>query len=54
MADADYERVLQFDLSTVCRNIAGLKPHRRVAASDLSAQGISGTVNAPVKCPTVQ
>ena len=46
MADADYERVLQFDLSTVCRNIAGPStPHRRVATSDLSAQGISGTVD---------
>ena len=46
MADADYERVLQFDLSTVCRNIAGpSNPHRRVATSDLSAQGISGTVD---------
>ncbi|MAD07570.1 MAG: Fe/S-dependent 2-methylisocitrate dehydratase AcnD [Gammaproteobacteria bacterium] len=45
MAKADYERVLQFDLSTVCRNIAGpSNPHRRVATSDLSAQGISGTV----------
>ena len=47
MADADYERVLQFDLSTVCRNIAGpSNPHRRVATSDLSAQGISGTVHS--------
>ena len=46
MAEADYERVLQFDLSTVCRNIAGpSNPHRRVATSDLSAQGISGTVD---------
>ena len=46
MADADYERVLQFDLSTVCRNIAGpSNPHRRVATSDLSARGISGTVD---------
>lgn len=46
MAEADYERVLQFDLSTVCRNIAGpSNPHRRVATSDLSAQGISGSVD---------
>ena len=46
MIDADYERVLQFDLSTVCRNIAGpSNPHRRVATSDLSAEGISGTVD---------
>ena len=46
MIGADYQRVLQFDLSTVCRNIAGpSNPHRRVATSDLSAEGISGTVD---------
>ena len=46
MIGADYERILQFDLSTVCRNIAGpSNPHRRVATSDLSAEGISGTVD---------
>ena len=42
---AKYERVLHFDLSTVVRNIAGpSNPHRRVATSDLAAQGISGIV----------
>ncbi len=45
MADADYERVLRFDLSRVCRNIAGpSNPHRRVPTSELAAQGISGEV----------
>jgi aconitate hydratase len=42
---AEYERVLHFDLSSVVRNIAGpSNPHRRVATSDLAAQGISGVV----------
>ena len=45
MADADYERILRFDLSSVCRNIAGpSNPHRRVPTSELAAQGISGEV----------
>ena len=45
MADADYERVLRFDLSSVCRNIAGpSNPHRRIPTSELAAQGISGEV----------
>ena len=41
MQDAEYERLLKFDLSTVGRNIAGpSNPHRRVAVKDLAAQGI--------------
>ncbi len=45
MADANYERVLRFDLSSVCRNIAGpSNPHRRVPTGELAAQGISGEV----------
>ncbi len=40
---AEYERVLEFDLSTVCRNMAGpSNPHRRLATSDLSDKGIAG------------
>ncbi|MEC8897947.1 MAG: aconitase family protein, partial [Pseudomonadota bacterium] len=36
MTGAQYERVLEFDLSTVVRNVAGpSNPHRRVATSDL-------------------
>jgi aconitate hydratase len=53
MQQAQYERVLQFDLSAVGRNIAGpSNPHRRVATTDLAAQGISGTVETePGKMP---
>ncbi len=40
---AEYERVLQFDLSTVVRNMAGpSNPHARVATTDLAAKGIAG------------
>jgi len=43
MTGAEYERVLTFDLSTVCRNIAGpSNPHARVSVKDLAAKGISG------------
>ncbi|MCI2809968.1 Fe/S-dependent 2-methylisocitrate dehydratase AcnD [Eoetvoesiella caeni] len=50
---AEYERVLQFDLSSVVRNIAGpSNPHRRVATSELAARGISGKVeNEPGLMP---
>ncbi|RHW22481.1 Fe/S-dependent 2-methylisocitrate dehydratase AcnD [Pseudomonas jilinensis] len=42
LADADYERVLRFDLSSVVRNMAGpSNPHARVATSDLAAKGIA-------------
>ncbi len=45
MTTAQYERVIEFDLSSVHRNIAGpSNPHRRVATSDLAANGISGVV----------
>jgi aconitate hydratase len=38
-----YERVLEFDLSQVTRNMAGpSNPHRRLPTSELSARGISG------------
>ncbi|MFC3031517.1 Fe/S-dependent 2-methylisocitrate dehydratase AcnD [Pseudoalteromonas fenneropenaei] len=41
LATAEYERVLRFDLSTVVRNLAGpSNPHRRVATTELAAQGI--------------
>jgi len=37
-----YERVLQFDLSSVVRNMAGpSNPHKRVATSELAARGIA-------------
>lgn len=39
---AEYERVLTFDLSTVCRNMAGpSNPHRRLPTADLVARGIA-------------
>ncbi len=43
LAHAEYERTLQFDLSSVVRNIAGpSNPHARLATTDLAAQGIAG------------
>lgn len=45
MVNAEYERVLTFDLSAVGRNMAGpSNPHRRVATADLAANGIAGVV----------
>ena len=42
LASAEYERGLQFDLSSVVRNMAGpSNPHARVATSDLAARGIA-------------
>ncbi|WP_447741864.1 Fe/S-dependent 2-methylisocitrate dehydratase AcnD [Variovorax boronicumulans] len=42
LAEVVYERVLQFDLSTVVRNMAGpSNPHARVATADLAARGIA-------------
>lgn len=43
--NAEYERVLSFDLSAVGRNMAGpSNPHRRLPTADLAERGISGTV----------
>ncbi|HHF0535280.1 TPA: Fe/S-dependent 2-methylisocitrate dehydratase AcnD [Vibrio alginolyticus] len=40
---AVYERVLEFDLSSVSRNLAGpSNPHRRLPTSELALRGISG------------
>lgn len=45
MVDAEYERVLHFDLSAVVRNIAGpSNPHACVPVSELAQRGISGVV----------
>jgi aconitate hydratase len=45
LRNAEYERVLKFDLSSVVRNIAGpSNPHRRVPTSELAARGIAGRV----------
>jgi aconitate hydratase len=44
LKNAEYERVLRFDLSTVVRNVAGpSNPHARVSTTDLAAKGIAGT-----------
>ncbi len=50
---AVYERVLEFDLSSVVRNMAGpSNPHARVATSDLAAKGIAGAwQDEPGKMP---
>lgn len=43
LQNAEYERVLTFDLSAVGRNMAGpSNPHARVATADLAAKGIAG------------
>jgi aconitate hydratase len=45
LVDAQYERVLSFDLSSVGRTIAGpSNPHARVATKDLAAKGIAGNL----------
>jgi 2-methylcitrate dehydratase (2-methyl-trans-aconitate forming) len=53
LVNAEYERVLRFDLSTVVRNIAGpSNPHKRVPTSELAARGIAGVVeNEPGRMP---
>jgi aconitate hydratase len=43
LANAQYERVLRFDLSSVVRTLAGpSNPHRRLPVADLAARGIAG------------
>ena len=45
LKDAEYDRVLTFDLSSVGRNLAGpSSPHRRVPTSELAERGIAGIV----------
>ncbi|RZG75454.1 Fe/S-dependent 2-methylisocitrate dehydratase AcnD [Acinetobacter sp. WCHAc060025] len=47
MKQAEYPRVLRFDLSQVTRNIAGpSNPHARVSTADLKAKGIAGNLEA--------
>ena len=41
---AEYERVLEFNLSKVCRNMAGpSNPHRRLPTAELAERGIAGS-----------
>ncbi|MGA0001423.1 MAG: Fe/S-dependent 2-methylisocitrate dehydratase AcnD, partial [Steroidobacteraceae bacterium] len=43
LADARYDRDLQFDLGSVVRNMAGpSRPHARVATTELTERGIAG------------
>lgn len=43
LVNAEYERVLEFDLSSVERNLAGpSNPHRRLPTSQLAERGIAG------------
>ena len=43
LTTAEYERVLEFDLSSVVRNLAGpSNPHRRLPTSALAERGIAG------------
>ena len=43
LKEAEYERVLEFDLSGVCRNMAGpSNPHRRLPTAELAERGIAG------------
>ncbi|MFZ1363357.1 MAG: Fe/S-dependent 2-methylisocitrate dehydratase AcnD [Brachymonas denitrificans] len=45
LANAQYERVLRFDLSSVVRNMAGpSNPHRRLPTSELVQRGIAGPI----------
>ena len=45
---AEYERVLEFDLSSVQRNVAGpSSPHKRVSTADLAESGIAGPYELP-------
>ena len=44
---AEYDRVLEFDLSTVTRNMAGpSNPHRRLPTSELAQRGIAVDLDA--------
>jgi len=42
LKEVEYPRVIEFDLSTVCRNLAGpSNPHRRLATADLVSKDIA-------------
>ncbi len=53
LVNAEYERVLTFDLSSVVRSLAGpSNPHSLVPTSELAARGISGKIeNEPGLMP---
>ncbi|TMS59681.1 Fe/S-dependent 2-methylisocitrate dehydratase AcnD [Imbroritus primus] len=50
LQQAQYERVLKFDLSSVVRNMAGpSNPHKRLPTSDLAARGIAADWAMPAQ-----
>ncbi len=50
MTGAQYERVLEFDLSSVVRNMAGpSNPHRRLPTSALAERGIAVNLDAALR-----
>ena len=47
LVEAQYPRVIEFDLSKVCRNLAGpSNPHRRLATADLVSKDIAKNLDA--------
>ncbi len=47
LTEAQYPRVLEFDLSTICRNLAGpSNPHRRLATADLTSKNIAKNLDS--------
>jgi len=47
LAEVEYERVIEFDLSSVGRNLAGpSNPHRRLPTSELVSKGIAKDLDA--------
>ncbi len=47
LVEAQYPRVIEFDLSTVCRNLAGpSNPHRRLPTADLASKHIAKGLDA--------
>ncbi len=47
LVEAQYPRVIEFDLSTVCRNLAGpSNPHRRLATADLVSKDIAKNLDS--------
>lgn len=49
MVNAEYERVLQFDLAQVTRNLAGpSRPHARLPTSELAVRGVAHKENEPL------
>ena len=52
LTEAEYERVIKFDLSKVGRNLAGpSNPHALLPVADLASRGIAGVIrDSAVTC----